>query len=211
MNDDHGMNLAQVRLESPPFVQSVLFENPWPLVIVLVLIAFVLLFVWRGRRGSKPLIISGALLVAALGVYVTAALVVTEREHLQERTRELVQRAGVGSTARVRDMFHGHGVLVGPDGSVWYNPVEAALVEFDSVKRRYTMMHTIRSVQAEHLGGNRGRTLLSVSSRVHEMDNQAVPSQWLFVWERGADGQWLVLEAHFLRLGALPPSKGMWR
>lgn len=204
------MMIAQVSLQRPPFVQNLLFENPWPLVIVFLLTGVTIVFASRGRGGSRPMGIAGLLFAAALGVYALTSLVTTTREQLAEQTRELVRRAGTGSSASLGQLFAEHAVLAGPDGTVWVNPLSAILTEYEGVVRRHTMTHTIRSIDAEHTGGNRGRTLLLVSSRVHELE-RAIPTQWLFVWQRDDDGTWRVIEANFLRFGTHPPTQGMWR
>ena len=77
-------------IADPPLLQSLLLEGPWPLVLTLVGTAAVLRLLAARRRQRRLDVAALIALLLALGVYLLASIVTTNREQLLERTEQLV-------------------------------------------------------------------------------------------------------------------------
>lgn len=70
-------------------IREMLFENPWPIYVVLALTEFVLAGLWWSRRDKKILQWMIAPLVLAVAVFVLERIVVTDREQITINTNEI--------------------------------------------------------------------------------------------------------------------------
>ncbi|MFG0260766.1 MAG: hypothetical protein ACF8LK_10505 [Phycisphaerales bacterium JB041] len=93
-------------LADPPFLHHALFENPVPLVIAAVLVALLAHAVaTRADRRRAGLMVSvGALLLGVVG-FVVATVVQTDREAVEERTRETVAAVADADTGTLAAIF----------------------------------------------------------------------------------------------------------
>lgn len=93
-------------LADPPFLHHALFENPIPLVIASVLIALLAHAVAAriDRRRAGLLVSAAALLLGVAGLLV-ATLVQTDREAVEERTRQTVAAVAEADSAALTSIF----------------------------------------------------------------------------------------------------------
>jgi len=199
-------------LDKPPLWSYLLFENPWPAAAALLLGAAVLAISNRHRREPRRWMIAGAMAIAAVAVILTAQMVTTEREHLKQHTRDLVHRVSNEGAPSILGMFDPDAVFAGPEGQVWRRSAEQFTEEINIIKRRFSpMTSTIRSLDAEHRGGDHGRSLLHVTTRLSGSNAGSVNTQWLFTWRKDENGIWRITEARFLRINNYRPVDNMWR
>lgn len=171
---------------SPPAYQYLVVENPYPLGGALVLLA-VGLFIAGGRqeRGVLQLASLGAALAAA-GIFIAAHFVVTERERLQNNTRDIVNafadpfqpdllRSHITEDVRLFDSQVAHLMPVAEHAS------EQVEVE----------QYFIRRVLVEQDGPRHARTGVSVIGRMqHRMGSNGFTVQAIFHWRLNSDDQW---------------------
>ena len=93
-------------LADPPFLQHALFENPVPLVIVSVLAALLAHAVAaRIDRRKAGLIASALALLLGVAGFLLATLVQTDREAVEERTRQTVTAVAEADTSTLTTIF----------------------------------------------------------------------------------------------------------
>lgn len=200
-----------MQLSPPPLWQAWLFENPWPLVVALLAAAVVLRVVstrretpWRGRLGWAAL---GAVLLAG-GVYLSTAIVETDRERLIDRTRQLVAATAPIDAGALDGLIARGAVVAGPDGSPWvvYDDIRDELEA--AVQRHGGFDHAIRGLAAEAVNKARGRSLLSLSTTTGDL-GVPIRTRWLITWRREGDGRWRVMEIRWLEFRGRPPTRGL--
>lgn len=99
-------------LPGPPPLEHYLLESPQAAMVVLVLGA-VVLWVVGSRRWSRQAVLIGvaAMVLAAGGIWAVAWRVVTPRERVRERTRELVAAVAAAAPERAGPLLADHAVL----------------------------------------------------------------------------------------------------
>lgn len=208
-----GSYTAIMNLTPPPLWQEWLFENPWPLVIVLIVLAVVLrLMATRSRRPRGYRFNYAALgaLLAALGVYLLTVFVETDRERLVDRTRQLVAATAPLDTAAIDALIARGAVVTGPAGETWvlYDDIRPELER--AVGRHGIARHALRSLAADVVSSVRGRSLLSLSTTTDDL-GLPIRTQWLITWRKEGDGTWRVIELQWLEFQGQPPRNLMWR
>ncbi len=94
------------RLPPGPVWERLLFENPLPLVLVLVAAGVIAFYIFRRRgRVAMGAGAAGALILLAAGAWVMARQVVTEREGVKVAAAELVDAASKADTGRLDAML----------------------------------------------------------------------------------------------------------
>lgn len=197
-----GVLLAQFGIEAPdfeplpgpPLYERFLFEQPWPLIAVLLAVAVVgwWILAQRGRARASwvtPLVC----LAAAAGVWLLATLVTTEREQLADRSRELVDALAEVDLNRVEGMLDSRVSLYlfdAPDGRNKQAILSAAE---EYLGRRYTLVsHQVHDVRAQVRGQGLGRTQVRVEATA-EGSRTPNMSWWQLDWVRSSpDEPWRV-------------------
>jgi hypothetical protein len=156
-------------LPSPPLLAHYLLENPWPVLAGLITAGIIAAVVLnrRGRLRAGLRILAMAA-VLALGVWILAASVTTEREVLRARTRELVETTVAVRTAELADMLTDRISVSSPVGApspqgkdAVLQAVEQTLTSAISIKE-----HTVGPVSAVVDGPNVARTQVRVWVRL---------------------------------------------
>lgn len=199
------MNLAP-----SPLWQEWLFENPWPLVIVLIAVAVVVRLVATRRKQPRVNFAAAGALLLAVGVYLLTMFVATDRERLVDRTKELVEATAPLDSAAMDGLIARGAIVSGPDGAAWveYDSIRS---ELEAVVGRYGGFdHAIRGLGAEVTSAVRGRSLLSLSTTAESI-GMPIRTQWLITWRKESDGQWRVIEISWLEFQGRPPRNLMWR
>lgn len=99
-------------LPEPPMIERLVFEQPWPIVIAAALVGivgFVALNRASKLRAGVVVLIAG--LVLAAGSAITARLVKTTREHLMDRSDQLVAAAVAGDLHGLDELLGDHARL----------------------------------------------------------------------------------------------------
>ena len=172
----------------PSLVQSLLLENPWPAVIVLVG-TWAVLRVLGTRAGRRWMNVTalGALALAG-GMALLAWSVTTDHELLRERTRQLVQATTPLELGRLDALIGPETAIHGPDDEHWFY--------FKSARPRLQQVE-IESQDVQSLGAHVGEdgaavTVFELTTRLAKPAySRPLPSRWRLAWERRA-GAWRV-------------------
>ncbi|MFP4223848.1 MAG: DUF4440 domain-containing protein [Phycisphaeraceae bacterium] len=197
-------------MESGSLLPYLLFEQPWPLIAVGLVLAFlvwiiagrVARFGWRWA--------SLALLALAVGVWVLAWVVDTPREQVRESTRTLIQ--ATAAPAEVEQFFAllaPDMTLRGPDGEVWYDAQEVRDTLAPVLRRYEVDAQSIHGLQIEVQGEDAARALLQLRTEVDAYGLSA-RTRWILTWRRGEDGAWRLVDMQWLRVQGRPPERGIW-
>ncbi len=93
-------------LPDPPVLEAYLFENPWPLVGLLAVLALIVLVLLVQRDKARlGLAAAGALVLAAGGAFLTARTVQTDRETIRARAHELVDAVAAVDVGALDDLL----------------------------------------------------------------------------------------------------------
>lgn len=187
------------RLADPPAFAYYIFENPWPLTILLGVFGLVALVVLqrRGQPREGKSIFAGAAVLATL-VAATGFAVTTERETLRARTRELVDLTAAVRTTELRDLLTEQ-VRVGVISTfVGARGREEVLTEIrkklgDEIRLE---SHEIGPVQAVIDGPNVARTQVRVwvkPQKDQQLYGVATGAWFRIDWTRNGDGPWKVV------------------
>lgn len=195
------------QLPSPPLLERILLDNPWPLVIVLGVAAIVIFVMLNGRGKLRAgLVAAGTLLLAAGGAYLTSVLVTTPREQIKQATRELIDATADVQLGRLEHLLDDDLVI-----RVFGVPRDAGKTgTLSAVDRRLGGQYVVRehSIQQMHAtidGPRVGRTHV----RVHVgSDMGALSSWWRVDWERGPDDIWRARRIEALWIPGIPNPGG---
>ena len=191
-------------LPAPPRLAHWLFENPWPPAIGLAAMAILLFFILNSRAQAKQGgIIALGLLLAAAATIATSFLVKTEREHLADRTRELIRATAAADLRSLGEMLASDVGL-----SVLTKPFSGDKDEILGLVNRYMANeyalkeHSTSELSAhiDRLGG--GKTLVRVrvvtdALGVNDLTNR---SWWRITWRKSTSGQWEAMHIEGLQI-----------
>jgi hypothetical protein len=195
-----------------PFLERVLFEQPFGLVTGLALAA-VVAFVILNRRGqARAGLISGATLaLLAAGAYLLSAIVETPREQIARAARSLVDATAAADTRAIAPMLAPDARLVSrfripgePIGEAGLDKEGIIAAVEHALGRSHPLKdHSVKEVQSQIDGPASGRTQVKVWVQLE----MGVPntSWWLIRWRRDGE-QWRAtsiepLEIPFLGAG----------
>lgn len=182
-------------LPGAPLLESVLFERPWVVVVALLVGAVVVLFVFNARgRAKHGAMAAAALALVAAAIWGIAATVVTHRERLEARTRELVEATATADVAALDR-------ILAPNARAFYSAAprgmdREAILDWVSInlggRGGYGIRsHRVPEVQAtldgERVGRTQVRVIVTVADRFGE---GPVDSWWRVDWNLDDDGTW---------------------
>lgn len=189
-----------------------LFENPWPLAIVLAAIGAIAL--WRGLTDeSRPLRRLGAgALALAVATWSAGRLVTTPGEHAERVTLALVAAAEAGDTDAAMALFAPNAVL--NYGRRENQGVAIAEIRdaFATLEDRHRIAsNRIRRLEVRTLDAQTGEVELSCSTSTETYEG-AIPTDWVLRVRRFGDGEdWRIDRLTFETLFARSPTPGVWR
>jgi hypothetical protein len=201
------------QLPDPPLLAHYLLENPWPLAIAAVfagIVGFVVLNrAGKLRQGGRALL---AAVLLAVGVIILAALVTTEREALQERTKAMVDLTASASTTELRDYLTER-ARVSAFGPVPMPQGKQAVLDAvqENLGSRFPVKeHSLGAVQAVIDGPNTARTQVRVWIKFKDEGLYAgsIGSWWRMAWTReltagGEPGPWRVSSITVMQVDGL--------
>lgn len=181
---DPVMLLAQ-ELQDPPLLPQLFFENPWPIVVGMVLVWAVLRITGRRTRQNRLMFASWVVLALAIAVMFVASVVQTPREKLVQAMETLITAIERGDV----ETFHG---LVPEDAKATYFGIpfnrqqvdarldEADLEDLTLVSQTAGLIGDQRAVVYMRVRATGGGGFISISD-------------WAIVWEV-RDGAWQAIE-----------------
>jgi len=185
------MNLAE-----PPFLEHLLFENPWPAAIALGVVGLVLLWIGRRRGQKKPMMVGAAAVVLAVAVVVAGRVVTTDREALIAQTKKLVAAATDGDVATFKAMLDPRATVTDSAGVVCWE-FKGILDRLGTVRARVAAQH-FKSIAVQTQQGRFGRTYLVLRTTASQSE-QHIITHWLITWAKSPDGTWQVKNAQWLQ------------
>jgi hypothetical protein len=172
-----------MQLESPPLLELLFLESPWA-VMVVCLVAAVILFSSGQRRHKRGLLFgSGVAVGVALGVYILAGAVTTDREQLIQNTSDLVASTSPLDSAVLNRLIDPGAVVTGPDGAVWLNAGEV-MPRLERVLNRITInSQAIRTVNALAHDDVRGESIVTVRTDAGGSGVGPINTGWRLFWQ----------------------------
>lgn len=189
------------RLPSPPFLGHLLFESPWPAIIVLVFAAVVVFITSNQKaRARSGLLMAGGLVAIAIAIWFSAHFVMTTREDLRARTFALI-----GAVIRV-DIPKANEYL-DPEAVAYFPEEPSGIRILDWVTPNLSGQYRVHEwavldQQASIDGPTSARTQFRV--RVTAEQSSLPYIGWVrFNWRKDAEGQWRVKSVEEIARNAL--------
>ena len=186
-------------------------ENPWPLVIILLLIAGAGTYLAIQRDDQKLLRLPLSFVIGAIAVFLAARFFTTPGEHAAAATRQFVQHAEEG---RSSDMIN----MLAPNATLHVGRAGSSGLPLDDLERELQTLdgqHRIKSNQITQLDtADQGdyTVLVTLSCFTStESSYGSVPSSWLLEWTRTANGVWQIRRLTALRIAGRTPSGSVLR
>jgi hypothetical protein len=187
-------------------LEQLVFENPWPIVIVFVLVGGVL--VWHGKRSERNKLVRVGQIVIAFGVgaWALAETTMTDRELVYASSRVLIRATTPFDSEQLRNMLDRKAVLVGPSGKVWRDRDGILLAAKAANSKHVLTGHKVRRMDIQ-IGG--------------DARFESVPSKWRIKWRpplptdtAGANGKlfapfWRMTEIQIIEIATLTPRQDM--
>ncbi len=180
-------------LPKPPILESLVFESPTLLIVALAAVALAAFFGFRAQgQTSRGSLITGAAIILAGALLLVSRLVTTPREHMQQRTRDLVRAVAevdipalnglLAPDARlIADRFR---VVAGMDGASREQIIAGVQ---DTIGRQHRVEDwAVLKLQATQDGPAVGRT----QTQVRVNSGGINFSWWKIDWRLQEDGQW---------------------
>lgn len=180
-------------LPKPPILESLVFESPTLLIVALAAVALAAFFGFRAQgQTSRGSLIAGAAIILAGALLLVSRLVTTPREHMQQRTRDLVRAVAevdipalnglLAPDARlIADRFR---VVAGMDGASREQIIAGVQ---DTIGRQHRVEDwAVLKLQATQDGPAVGRT----QTQVRVNSGGINFSWWKIDWRLQEDGQW---------------------
>lgn len=171
---------------SPPTLQYLLLENPWPLIAVAAALA-VGLYVVGGRQGRPRFqLASLGCLLAGTIVFALSYYVETEREQLQRYSRDVVEAF---ADPFDRELLASR---ISEDVTLFNQNVASLMpVAERAASRTPVTSYWVRRVLVEQDGPHHARTGIHVSGKARYADTEQVFSvQAIFHWRRQPGEDW---------------------
>lgn len=203
-----------MQLDSPPMFEHLLLESPWAVMVVCVVAAAMLFS--AGRRRKNKAVQAGGLVALALavGVYLLAKGVTTDREQLILDTEALVAATAPLDNAALDRLLDPSAVVTGPDTAIWLNAVQLRPRLNQAAQRFGIGDQQVRMVDAIARDDTWGESVVTV--RTDPGGAGPVNTGWRLIWRRdpvaggnSGGGGWRVVEIRWMRFNGLEVQQGM--
>jgi len=193
-----------------PFVKH-LFDNPWPLAILLAAAAVALMIAAKntGRRRFLELAVVAGVLAA--GVFIVERMVTTSGERAASVAESLVDAARQTNARAARALFAEDATmsLVSPA-----NPG----VGIDEIRRRLEMLEgryrvsdaSITGLDSYSVSSDRGVVHMHVWAELESGMGYPVRTSWVLRVERQGDGSWKIEQITFVQYNGRSPSMNLF-
>ena len=204
------------RIPQPPMDDSRSLTNLFledPLMPSLALLGVAIVLAIVARQQNRPRLMAGSAiaLVLAVGVWVLATAVTTDRETVMQHTRELVLATAPLDTNTLNTFIDPNATLRGPDGTVWLEHESFRLALALAIKRWAVKSQAVRGLQAGV--DDRGNAVTRFEARTTFEQGTGLPVRtvWQLQWRQDPEGNWRVIDIQWLEFQDREPSEGMWR
>ncbi len=196
------------RLPEAPLVERLLFESPWPLAGMAVVIG-VIAAVMLNRRGRGAAALGAGVggLALAAALVVMAGAVVTDREEIGRRSSAFVEAVAAGDAMAAEELLlEDVSLRVGEEAPAG-NWRAAILGAVQTAHREYGIeAASMGNVQTSATEGGFGRSVFRVTARA----SAGFPSVswWKLDWRRDHDEKWRIEVMRCLEINGREP--GAW-
>jgi hypothetical protein len=213
-----------MNLDPPPILEHLFLESPWAVTGVLLAGALTVVLISRLRLNKIKGLCVLAMLGLAVGVFVLAKAVTTDRERLILNTRQLVSATGPLDPAELDRLIDPRATVSGSDGTVWLN--------YDQVRPRLKRVvgkygvrsQRVREVQAIAHDGGWGESTVIVRTEASGSSGIPINTGWHLTWEKtqtpqessggksggeSGDGNWRVVDIRWMRFNGQEVTQGM--
>ncbi len=186
-----------MQLATSPLWQNLLLEDPWPVGLVLFILAGVLGFVGMQQGSGRLKKIAGAAALGAVIVFLLAGLITTTRERIIEQTRTLVGHTAPLDLAAFKAMVSPQvTVLVGEGSSDPLFTGDQVFARLERALGNYPIQNqSILAIDASLRGDDFALCQFDVRS---DAVRGRVTTRWLLTWKKQTDGAWQVITVQWL-------------
>ena len=184
-------------LATSPLIQNLLLEDPWPLGLMLIVIACVLLFLSSQRGDKKLLRLAGLAALLAIALFVISSMIETTREHIISQTEKLIAHTAPLDVAAFKALVSPRVIVtVGDDSSAPTLTGEEVFTRLEKSVQSYPIKEqSIIEIDAELRPGDFAICQFDVRSDGH---GGRVMTRWLLTWQQQPTGDWLVTQVQWL-------------
>ncbi len=167
-------------------------EDPWPPVLILIVLAVVMGIAWNATRRGKYILFGFGAVVMGLGVLVVEDMIITPGEELEAQVLALADAVKRGDTPTVLEFFKSEALK-----STVGSQLENITIEGDLPITDLEVQVDDKAITAvSHFRAN-------TSARWKKAPPVSGPSRWNLYWERTATQPWKI---H--KIERLDPIKG---
>lgn len=202
-------------MPDPPNVSIItryLFDNPWPLSVVLIVLAVAFALGWRSVRKRELLVFAAVAAALAVGVFLIERWVTTSGEEAETVVRDLVTFAEQGNVAAGAALFADDATMSLVDPR---NPgvgVDEIRNRLNMVAGRYAISaNAVTSLKTHSEESNRGVVHLRVRTEFEAGYGYPVLSAWVIAVERQPDDTWKITQITFVEFNGQSPTIGVFR
>ncbi len=192
-------------------MQSLLLENPLGLVGVAVAVAFVGAHQATSHKRKAGWVVAAISLAAGVSVYVSAAVIETDREAIVGRTVEAAVLTEIVDTESLRQIFTSSGRVTGPGGKTWMT-VDEVIDHFENRENGGFKHDRIQIDQVNLREGGFAESFVTMRTQVERSPYpRGIDTRWRINWRKGNDGIWRVEQAAFLEIQGRAPDRKLAR
>lgn len=188
-----------------------LFENPWPLTLILAVATAAL--AWKGLTGGDRRLLYGAAgsAAAAAVVWALSALVTTPAERAVEIVRAVVGHAERGETGYMLDAFSAKALMHYGRPENPGRPMDEIRAAIATLDGRYRILsNRVTQLEGTTESDQAATVLLTCVTEVQEGLGDT-PNSWWFRVAEQYDGTWKIERIAFLRIAGRDASPQVWR
>ncbi len=188
--------MSIMTLNQPPLWEYLLLEEPFDLVLALGLPMVLILLLAIYWRRKNPALVAAAGLAVAMGVYLLAAVVVTDREQLLDQTKTLIAATKPLNWPVIDGMVSPQVIITKSDGQSWMSrqQMQVSLQNYDVVG------HDIVAIDAGITESGTGISMCELHSRFKIEPRAVCVSSWQLTWRKLHDASWEVVEIQCLKV-----------
>lgn len=182
-----------------------------PLMLLMGLVGITVLLWAMARRQDDPRLYRGACVAAgaAVLIIILSYVIETTREHLLDRTGQLVNAVERHDAATLDTLLMPDVRVVGPNGNTWFSRtmLDASLATFSSSMPQWD--HRIISLNARQDTDTHATSGVKIRTKLSDAEPVPVPSHWEFAWVLDDQGDWRVQDIRAMEIMNQPANRSL--
>ena len=178
-------------------IENLLFEDPLPLGLSLIVIAAVLTFLAIQQGSAKLKKIAGGAFLLAVVIFILASLITTGREHIIERTKKLVSHTAPLSMDDFKSLVSPQVIVtVGTDASAPTFTGSEVFSKLEQAVRNYPISEQhVLEIDAQMRTGEDALCQFEIRS---DAKAGRVITRWVLTWRKQTDNAWQVTTVQWI-------------